>query len=88
MEDPSLPPLEYLFECSQQSLGDLELAYLDRAAQSLKAAKAEWNNAVGQAANAEVVRYFRDHRPEILDMARRTIERQSTIEFPGVRKRA
>jgi hypothetical protein len=87
MADPTLPPLEYLFACSEMSLQDLELASLDRGAQRLKAAKAEWNEAVSQFANAEVARYFRDHRGEIIDTARRTLE-QGALEFPGMRKRA
>jgi hypothetical protein len=82
MTDPTLPPLEYLFECSEQSLCDLELACLNRGSQRLKAAKAEWNEAVGQFANAEVARYFRDNRGEMLETARRTVEGQLMMNFP------
>ena len=75
-------PMEYLFESSQQSLCDLELASLNRGSQLLKAVKADWNAAVDEFANAAVARYFREHREEILDMARRTVETQSVIAFP------
>ena len=75
-------PLEYLFESSQQSLCDLELASLNRGSQLLKAVKADWNAAVDEFANAAVARYFREHRTEILDMARRTVEGQHVIMFP------
>jgi len=88
MSDPSLPPLEYLFACSEISLQDLELASLDRGAQRLKAAKAEWNEAVTQFANAEVARYLREHRAEMLAMARRTVEEQAVLAFPQARKSA
>lgn len=87
MVDPTLPPLEYLFTCSEMSLQDLELASLDRGAQRLKAAKAEWNEAVSQFANAEVARYFRDHRREILEGARKSLE-QGVLAFPERRKTA
>jgi hypothetical protein len=85
--DPALPSLKFLFDCSDTSLGDLELAALNRGAKHLKAAKTEWNEAVDQFANATVARYFRDHREEILEFAKKTIELQSVLEFPA-RKRA
>lgn len=88
MEDPSLPSLEFLFDCSDKSLQDLELAALDRSAKRLKAAKAEWNEAVAQRANAEVARYFIEHRQEIIERALRTIDTQQVIEFPQNRKSA
>lgn len=67
MADPTLPSLNFLFDCSDTTLGDLEMAALNRGAKHLKAAKAEWNEAVSQFANAEVARYFREQRTEILD---------------------
>lgn len=88
MPDPSLPSLEFLFECSDKSLQDLELAALDRSSRRLKAARAEWNEAVAQLANANVARYFLDHRQEIVERALRTIDAQHTIEFPQNRKSA
>jgi hypothetical protein len=41
-----MPPIEWLLDVSGNTLGDLELAELDRGSKRLKAAKAEWNAAV------------------------------------------
>lgn len=76
-------PLEWLFDCSNATLQDLELASLDRGAKHLKGAKADWNAAVTEIAKAEVARYFREHREEIMAHARRTIETQTVLEFPA-----
>jgi hypothetical protein len=83
----NMPPLEWLLEVSKNSLGDLELAELDRGSKRLKAAKAEWNAAVEHFAKAEAARYFINHREELLELARRTIDTQTLISFPE-RKRA
>lgn len=88
MAELPLPSLEFLFECSDASLQDLELAALDRSAKRLKAARTEWNEAVSHLAAAEVARYFREHRREILDMARKEVELQAVLEFPAARRRA
>ena len=82
-----MPPIEWLFDVSNTTLGDLELAELDRGSKRLKAAKAEWNAAVEHFARAEAARYFRDHREEILEHARRTINTQAVLHFPE-KKRA
>lgn len=82
-----LPPLDWLMDVSLQSLADLELACLDRGSRHTKAAKAEWNAALKELTTAELARYLRDHREEILEIARRTIDQQSLISFPD-RKRA
>lgn len=82
-----MPPIEWLLDVSNTTLGDLELAELDRGSKRLKAAKAEWNAAVEHFAKAEAARYFRDHREELLEIARRTIDTQTLISFPE-RKRA
>jgi hypothetical protein len=76
-------PLEWLFDCSDLTLQDLELSSLDRGAKFLKGAKADWNAAVSEIAKAEVARYFREHREEILALARRTIEAQTVLTFPS-----
>ena len=78
-----MPPLDWLFDCEGTTLQDLELSALDRGARFLKGAKADWNAAVSQMAIAEVARYFREHREEILEHARRTIETQTVLEFPS-----
>lgn len=81
--EPSTPSLNFLFECSETTLADLELASLNRGARSLKTAKAEWQAAVNSFVNAEVARYFREHREEILEHARKTVEGQTVLEFPA-----
>lgn len=82
-----MPPIEWLFDISNATLGDLELAELDRGSKHLKAAKAEWHAAVEHFAKAEAARYFRDHRVELLELARRSIDAQTLISFPE-KKRA
>lgn len=77
-----MPPIEWLLDVSNATLGDLELAELDRGSKRLKAAKAEWSAAVEHFAKAEAARYFRDHREELLEIARRTIDTQTLISFP------
>lgn len=82
-----MPTIEWLFDCSDTTLQDLELAALNRAQRHMKALKADTEAAVNQLATAEVARYMRDHREEIIEVARRTIAAQAVIPFP-VRKRA
>lgn len=82
-----MPPLQWLFDISNATLGDLELAELDRGSKRLKAAKAEWNAAVEHFAKAEAARYFINHREELLELARRTIDTQALLQFPA-KKRA
>jgi hypothetical protein len=77
-----MPPVEWLFDVSSTTLADLELAELDRGSRRLKAAKAEWNAAVGHFAKAEAARYLRDHRLEVLELAKRTIDAQALLSFP------
>jgi hypothetical protein len=82
-----MPPIEWLFDCSNTTLQDLELAALNRAQRHMKALKADTEAAVNQLATAELARYMREHREEMIEIARRTIEGQAVIPFP-VRKRA
>ena len=88
MTDPTLPSLEYLLECSKQSLADLELMALNLSANCLRVARAEWEQAVAQREVAGVARWLLENREEILATARRTIEAQGVIAFPGSRKTA
>lgn len=81
----NLPPLEYLLNCSMKSLQELELAALDRSAQCVKAARSEMEEAVAQREVAGVARWLTDHRPFLLEEARRTIEAergQPILAFP------
>jgi hypothetical protein len=61
-----LPPLEYLLECSDKSLADLELSALNRSQQCLKAAKSEWEEALAQRECAGVARWLIENRKELL----------------------
>jgi len=88
MGSPALPTLEYLFECSDQSLHDLELAALDRSAQCLRKAKEEWMEGAAQRESAGVARWLITNRAGILEMARRTVDAQTAIPFPQARRRA
>ena len=76
-----LPSLEYLLECSEMSLRDLELAALDRAAQCKKRAKMELDESVAQQEAAGVARWLIDNRAGILDAARRTLDAQEVLPF-------
>jgi hypothetical protein len=82
-----MPSIEWLLDCSETTLQDLELAALNRSARHMKAAKADWNAAVTQAATAELARYLRENRKAILELARKSLEGQAVIVFPE-RKRA
>lgn len=82
-----IPPIEWLLDVSENTLMDLQLAALGHSAKHTKAAKAEWQAAITQAAIAEVAAYLREHREEILEIARRTLDTQTVISFPE-RKRA
>lgn len=80
-----LPPLQFLIECSEKFLGDLELACLNRSQQCLKAAKIEWEEALAQREAAGVARWLIEHRPHLLEQARRTLEierAQGVLAFP------
>lgn len=83
-----LPIPELLFDFSRTTLQDLQIASLDRAARSLKAAKAAWNEAVREEALGLIAAYFIEHREAMLENARRTVEVKTTLEFPQARKSA
>lgn len=87
METLAIPPLEYLFECSMNSLQELELAAMNRSARCMKAAKSEWQEALAQRECAGVARWLIENREEVLAMARRTLETQEVLVFPE-KKRA
>ena len=82
---PSLPSLEYLLGCTTKSLQDLELSALNRSQQCIRAVKAEWEEAIDQREMAGVARWLIEHRPYLLEVARRTIEAengQGVLGFP------
>src|SRR6266704_243148 len=82
---PAFPPLEYLLQCSEKSLGELELSALNRSQQCFRAAKEEMEQALAHREIAGVARWIIEHRPYLLEVARRTIEAesgQSVLQFP------
>jgi hypothetical protein len=82
--NPALPKLEYLLDCSQKSLEDLELAALNRSQQCLKAAKLEMDEAVAQREAAGVARWLIENRVELLRQASLTLEeREDAVPFPA-----
>ena len=83
-----IPKPEKLFDFSDQSLQDLQLASLDRSARHLKAAKAAWNEAVREEAIAIAAQYFLENRHQIVEQARLTMDIQVVLEFPQSRKSA
>lgn len=83
-----LPKPELLFDFSDRTLQDLQIASLDRSARHLKAAKAAWNEAVSEQATALIARYFLEYRAAMIERMRDTIDVQSVLEFPQDRKRA
>jgi hypothetical protein len=80
-------PLEFLFNASEQTLMDAQLASFDRGSRHLKAAKVAWNAAIDEFVAAEMAAIFRERRAEILERARQTLDAQSVMPFPE-RKRA
>jgi hypothetical protein len=88
MGNPTLPSVHDLFGLSRISLQDLVLTARDRASRHLKVAKTEWHAAVMEEATAVAAEYILQAKEELLDEARRTLEVQSAIEFPQIRKTA
>jgi hypothetical protein len=77
MNSPSLPPLEYLLECSVRSLQSLELTCLDRSKHSLKVARMELEESVAQRECAGVARWLIDNRQSLLSMSQHTLNAAS-----------
>jgi len=65
-----LPPIEYLVECSDIALQQLELKSLDLAAQCSKRARAEVEQAIAHRGTAEVCRFLIENRSELIDLAK------------------
>ncbi len=80
----SLPSVNYLLRCSKDSLQDLELAALSRAAQHLKTAKLEWEEAAAQKEIAGVARWLIECREQLLEQSRRSLDISPVPEFPNL----
>lgn len=67
---PTLPPLEYLFGCSDSSLQTIELSNLEAFANHLKATKLDLREAATAHGNAAIARWFLANRERIIEAAR------------------
>ena len=81
-ESVEIPKPDLMFDFSRNSLQDLRIASLDRAARHLKAAKLSWNEAVREEATGLIAAYFLEYREWMLETARQTVEVKSTLPFP------
>ena len=81
MELGPLPPLEYLLECSDLALQQLELKSLDLAAQCSRRAKAEMEQAIAHRGTAEVCRFLIDQRSDLIDLSRRIVDGKQRLLF-------
>jgi hypothetical protein len=77
-----LPSLEYLLTCSRGSLEDVELANLSQAANCLKQARIEWNEACAHREAAGVARWLLENREALLQQSGRTLEVRVEDELP------
>ena len=80
---PWLRYLPKLLSCSMQELHNLELAALGRAANHLRTARLEWEEAAAQKEVAGVARWLIETRDLLLESASRTVEMKAEGEFPG-----
>lgn len=78
-----LPKLDYLLSCSMQELHNLELVALGRAANHLRTARLEWEEAAAQKEVAGVARWLIETRDLLLESASRTVEIRPRAESPG-----
>jgi hypothetical protein len=74
MDAPSLPPFEYLLECSTVSLHDLEIACLERSQRSLKMVRLELEQSVAQRECAGVARWLIENRHTLLSFSAHTLD--------------
>lgn len=70
----SLPPIEFLFEASTQTLQDFELAALNHAANLSKAIRSELDMYVEKTAEALLTRWIKENRSALLREAAKRIE--------------
>jgi hypothetical protein len=78
-----LPKLEYLVECPDSAVQEIELKLLDLAAQCMKRAKVEWEQAVAYREGAGVCRWLIVNRDDMIGVAKRIADgRQGLLRFP------
>lgn len=61
-----IPPVEFLFDCSDSALQELELSALNRSANLSKIAKRDIDAWIEQMAVGMVTHWFRENRSKIL----------------------
>ena len=90
MLDLALPSsLPYLLECSENTLQDLELKWLDLEAQCRKRAEAELDQAVAYREGAGVCRFLITHRSDLIDLAKTIVDgKQRLLHFPEFKRTA
>jgi hypothetical protein len=79
-----LPSLEYLLTCSKGSLQDVQLTNLNRAANCLKQARIEWNEACAHREAAGVALWLINNREALLQQCSRSLEVILDDELPSM----
>lgn len=74
------PPMEFLLTCSRISLGDFELAALNRAAKLRKQVRAHIAEMIDVEAQAMLARWLIDNREDLIALGR-TGSLQKTLDF-------
>jgi hypothetical protein len=87
MSEIPLPSVEFLFDCSNRTSQDFELAEFSRGAKALKSSKVNFEEAVRHLAAAEAARYIRENKEKIIELVGREAEEEVVLEFPS-KKRA
>ncbi len=86
MPIPLKPPVEFTLACSDASLGDLELATLNRASHLRRQLAASLDELIKLEAEALFLRWMIEHRAELVDEARAGIV-QIRLDFLGSPRR-
>jgi len=80
----NLPRVEYLIECTSDTLGTLELKELDLASQCERRARLEMGQAIAHRGAAEVCRFLIEHKDELVDLAKLVADgKQRLLRFPA-----
>lgn len=77
------PPMEFLLFASEMSLGDFEMAALNRAARLRKQIRVMIDQLNKEEADAIFARWIKECRAELLELGR-TAALQITLDFVGV----
>jgi hypothetical protein len=78
-----LPQMEYLIECPDSAISNLELKLLDLYAQCMKRAKSEMDQAEAYREGAGVCRWLIENRDGMINVAKRIADgKQGILRFP------